>query len=153
MHLFFFVRGVFHQVEIFKTLAQSQFWKWERINLKTKKVEIKLVQGALRPTILGAYEYVFPEECLSEVLAVLGIPKVNTNKGFRLWTLRKLFSCKKIPEKNLKEASELPDTIAINGSMRGLSNLIVAGVGIYPIGIKKDMRQKWKEVGYEQEML
>ena len=61
MHLYFFLRGNYPCVETFKTLAQGQFWQWKRINLATNKEETILVQGALRPTVFGAYEYVFPE--------------------------------------------------------------------------------------------
>ena len=153
MHLYFFVRGVFHQVEIFKSMAQSQFFKWERINEKTGKKEIKLVQGALRPTIWGAYEYVFPEECLSEVLSMLGIGTKNPIiKGVKNTLLRQIFpNVRKIPEKNLKEAEKIPDTISINGSWRGLSNLKIDGVHIIPIGIKEDARGFM--YGYKQEGL
>lgn len=150
MHLVIFVRGVYHQVEVFKTLAQSQFWRWERTNLKTKNKELKLVQGALRPSILGSYEYVFPEESLSEVLSVMGIREKDL-KGPKLFTLRKLLCCKKIPKKNLDESLKIKDTIAINDSTRGLSNLQVDGVHIIGIGIKEDVRGEM--YGYNQEAL
>lgn len=152
MHFFFFVRGNFAQVELFKTFAQSQFWKFRRINLKTGKEETKLVQGGLRPTIWGAYEYVFPEEALSEVLAVFGIQEEHCNT-FRNKSLRMFFPVEKIPKKNLKEALQISSVISINGHERGLGSLIVDGVHVIPIGIKRDLRAKWKDTGYEQELL
>ena len=152
MHLFFFVRGAYHAVEIFKTLAQCQFFKWKRINLKTGKEEIKLVQGALRPTFLGAYEYIFPEESLSDVLSMFGIAdETAIYKQHRLIPLRLLFGCKRLPKKNILECRDIPNTMTINGSTRGLSSVIVAGAGVYVIGIKKDKRGKM--YGFEQEAL
>lgn len=142
--------------EIWKTMAQGLFFKWRRINLKTKKVEIKLVQLGVRPSIFGCYELIFPEEALSELLSVLGVgdehswPLIGGMKGL---ALRKMFGCKKIPKKNLKEALKIPNTIVVNGSERGLSNLKVDGVAHHIIGIKYDLRHDCKEWGYNQEML
>ena len=150
MHFLFFVRGVYSQVEIFKTLAQSQFWKWERTNLKTGKKQIDLVQGALRPSVFGAYEYVFPEECLAEVISVFGITKGDCDI-LKLKIIGKLFGCEKISDEIFKQAAKIPNTISINNSMRGLSNLCVDGVGLRPIGIKKDRRGEM--YGYNQEAL
>ena len=104
MHLYFFVRGKFELVELWKAHAQVAYWKFRIFNNKTKKEEIKLVQGALRPSVLGAYEYVFPKEALPEVCRFLGITQ-NQQYGFkkiglytRHWSLRKIFGCKKIPD-------------------------------------------------------
>jgi len=149
MHLFLFVRGIYHQVKIWETLAQSQFWRWTRTNLTTGKEETTLVQGALRPSVLGCYEYIFPEECLSEVLAVMGIKEDYQSQAFRLKAMRLMFRARKIPKKNMKEALTIPTTIMINNSMRGLASLQVDGVGVYAIGIKKDVRGEM--YGYNQE--
>ena len=153
MHLYFFVRGVQHQVNILIAMAQSQFFKWERTNLKTKKKETTLVQGALRPTIWGAYEYIFPEECLSEVISMFGIGiKTFEAEGLKGYAVRKHFpNVRKIPQKNIEEAKKIPNTIAVNGSWRGLSNLMIDGVHVIPIGIKNDNRGKM--YGYKQEGL
>lgn len=150
MHFFFFVRGIYDRVELFKTLAQGQFWKWERTNLKTGKKETTLVQGSLRPSIFGAYEYVFPQESLTEVIACFKLLK-ESQKYFGNYPVRKIFNCKKIPEKIFKEAEKIPHTILVNGTQRGLSNLQVDGVHIIPIGIKDDKRTDI--YGYEQEAL
>ena len=124
MHFVFYVRGVQHQVDLWKALAQSQYWKFDRINLKTKKIETKLLQGGLRPTLLGAYEYIFPEECLSEVLACFGITEELVKQySTRFWGLRKIFGTKAIPKKNLKEAKDIVPVMIINGTNRGLSSL------------------------------
>lgn len=149
MHIFFYVRGVQHQVNIFLTLAQAQFWVWERKDLKTKKKFKTLVQGALRPSVLGCYEYVFPEECLSEVLAVFGF--TNEPKDFRTSMLRKILRCQKIPKKYFSEAKKIETNIMLNDSCRGLSNLVVPGCGNGLIGMKKDKRGDM--FGYEQEAL
>jgi len=151
MHLYFFLRGIYNRVEMFKTYAQCQYWQWKRINLKTKKEQVDLVQGALRPTIWGAYEYIFPEECLSEVLSVFGITEDLITAQTKL--LRMFFPCKPIPKTNIEEAKKIASTIKITGYTRGLGDCKVAGVHVIPIGIKKDNRQKWKLSGFEQEML
>ena len=139
-----------------KILHQAQFFQWKRFNLKTKKNEIILVQGSLRPSLWGAYEYVFPEESLSEVLSMFGVNLNIYSKATKIqsFILRKLFpGVKKIPKKNLKEAMEIPSILLLKGCTRGLNNLQVPGVQIIPIGIKYDNRNKWEEKGYEQEML
>lgn len=172
MHLIFLPRGVQHQIDIWKTMAQCQFWKWKRKNLnvcecgqprekhkKTKtckrfkmRTEFNFIQGALKPSVFGCWEYVFPEECLTEVLAVFGCPE-NYKPCFKIKALRQLFRAEKIPKKNIDEAQKVPPTIMVQGSNRGLANCRIDGVGMYFIGLIRDRRVKWKDVGYEQELL
>jgi len=127
-------------------MAQGLFWKWKRINLETKKEEIILVQGALRPSVMGAWEYVFPEECLADVIAVMGLANsigaipTFMNKA-RLAILRKTFGAEKIPKEIFEEAAKIPPSIVLNDSYRGLSTLLVPGVCIHPIGIKREIRR------------
>jgi len=144
MHLYFYVRGKFEQVEHWKSHAQSAFWKWRRINKKTKEEEVDLVQGALRPSVLGAYEYIFPKEALVEVCSFFGIV-ANKQYGFgkiglytRHFSLRKIFGCKKIPKDILKKAKEIPLTFITEEFERGGSNCIIPGVAVHSIGIKED---------------
>ena len=159
MHLYFYIRGIKQQTDIWVTLAQGQFWVWKRKNLKTRKIVHTLVQGALRPSIFGAWEYVFPEECLAEVLQHFGIADSGAcmtatyrNKA-KLIMLRKLFQVKKIPKEIFEEANKIPQSVTIKGHWRGICGLRVPGVTIHAIGTKKDMRKKVKRFGYEQEML
>lgn len=161
MHLYFFVRGKFEQVEQWKSHAQSAYWKWRRINLETNKEETILVQGALRPSVLGAYEYVFPEESLAEVCAFFGIT-TNELYGFnkiglytRHFCLRKIFGCKRIPKKILEKAKALPPTFSTEQFERGCSSCIIPGVPLHVIGIKKDIRRKFNfnNSSYFQEAL
>lgn len=144
MHLYLYVRGKFEQVELWKTHAQSAYWKWRRINNKTGKEETVLVQGALRPSVLGAYEYIFPKEALAEVCNFFGIRK-SESYGFgtiglhsRHFAMRKIFGTKKIPTKILKESLEIPPTFSTEEFERGASNCIIPGIAIHVIGIKKD---------------
>ena len=144
MHLTFFVRGKFEQIELWKSHAQSAYWKWRRINQKTGKEEITLVQGALRPSVLGAYEYIFPKEALAEVCSFFGIER-NESYGFgnlglstRHLALRKLFGCKKIPQKILDQSKLIPDSFTTSEFERGGSNCKIPGVAMHVIGIKKD---------------
>ena len=156
MHLIFFIRGIQAKVDFFKQRAQSSYFDWVRTNIKTGEEEHISLQGALRPTIWGAYEYVFPEESLTDVLAIMGIgtmfPVVSGARGA---LLRKMFpECKAIPKKNLKEAAKIENTmIKLQGTTRVLSDLKVEGVHIIPVGIKEDRREEWKDIGYTQEML
>ena len=150
MHLFFFIRGVYQFAELYKAHIQNIYWKWDRINLKTKKKETILVQGALRQSFLGSYEYVFPEECLSEVLAIF---HVSEGQDFKMFALRKMFGLKKIPHKNFEEAKKIKTNVLIENSMRGLADINIPGTGVAIIGMKKDIRRDFPEYGYNQEGL
>ena len=157
MHIYIYARGIFSQVELWKCHAQVAYWKRRRINVKTGKEEIGIVQGALRPSVLGAYEYIFPKEALAEVCNFFGIFK-NESYGFgamglnmRQTALRKIFGAKKIPEDILKKAKEIPATFTTDQFERGGNNCIVPGVSVHVIGIKEDINA---QVGnYIQEML
>lgn len=159
MHLFFYARGIINQIEVWKVLMQGQFWKWKRKNLATGQEEFSLVQGALRPSVMGAWEYIFPEECLPAVLSIMGIADENigataslANK-FKLAGLRVIFGADEIQKEAYEEARKIMPSLLINDSMRGLSHCIVPGVSIHTIGIKKDLRQDFVQIGYNQEML
>lgn len=141
MHLYFFIRGITQQVALYKTLAQGFFFKWKRTNLTTNQEEFCLVQGALRESVFGAYEYIFPEEALPDVLASFGITEENYSfkDNARLSFIRKIFGVSKIPKEALKQAKTIPPTIMLNDSFRGLSALTgIDGVTLHPIGLKKD---------------
>lgn len=157
MHLYLFIRGKFEQVELWKVHAQAAYWKLRRINNKTGEEEIILVQGALRPSVMGAYEYVFPKEALAEVCSFFGI-NGNESYGFgrlgltmRHMAMRKVFGCKKIPKKILKKAEKIPITFSTEQFERGGTNCIVGGVGRHIIGIKEDRIGVLGD--YTQEML
>ena len=158
MHLVLYARGIIQQVELWKAMAQGQFFKWGRKNLKTGKIEYVLVQGALRPSILGAWEYVFPKECLAEVINILGIhiPR-ECEHGFKFKAksavLRKIHGVKKIPKEIIEEAKKIQSSILLENSWRGLSHIIVQGVSIHAVGIKEDVVKEIPQWGYEQEML
>jgi len=164
MHFVFYLRGINSEVEKWKTLAQGLFWKWQRINQKTGKVEEVLVQGALRPSIMGTWEYVFPKEALHEVLAIMGLTTKKQigidwalKNRLRLLGLRKLLGVKQIPLKEFKKAAKVPPSITIKESWRGLSHLMTKGVSIHPIGIKTDrfdvIYDPIEKKSYKQEML
>ena len=141
MHLFFFIRGISQQVALYKALAQGFFFKWKRTNLTNNQEEYSLVQGALRESVFGAYEYIFPEEALPDVLASFGITEENYSfkDNARLSFIRKIFGAYAIPKKALKEAKKIPTSIMLNDSFRGLSALTgIPGVTLHPIGLKKD---------------
>lgn len=145
MHLYLFLRGKFEQVELWKAHAQASYWKLRRINNETGKEEIILVQGALRPSVFGAYEFIFPKESLAEVCSFFGIFDNDRESCFsklgvsmRYLALRKIFNCKKIPKNILKKAKEIPPTFSTEEFERGCSNCIIPGVALHAIGIKED---------------
>lgn len=139
--------------EAWKVQAQVQFWEWKRRNLKTNKIETIIVQGSLRPSVLGTWEYVFPEECLPNVLAVFGLIEDNEGRTLEKIVLRKMIGAKKIPKKVYEEAKKINPSILIPKQKRGVSSCIIPGVLLHVIGIKKDIRMESKQFGYEQEML
>lgn len=146
MHAYFLVRGINHQVEAWKALMQGQSFIQKRKNLKTGKEEERLIQGSLRPIQL--YEYVFPEESLVDVLYNTGISGgAGSKKGIVAafaWLFRKFSGTKKVQA--IKYDADLLRKIP-------LRLMTAPGVEVSCIGIKKDARKQWKEVGYEQEML
>ncbi len=150
MHLYLYARGILQQVKLWEAITQNHFWQWKRTKLKTGKEEITLVQGALRPSVLGAYEYIFPEDCLPEVLAVLGI--TNKQRSFKLAVLRRVFGARAIPNKIYEEAKNIKPSIILNESKRGLHHSKINGVSVHVIGIKKDRFAK-HSCGYYQEWL
>ena len=131
MHLYFYARGKFEMLEMWKAFAQCAFWKHRRVNNKTGAKDTKLVQGALRPSVLGAYEYVFPKEALAEVCSFFGIT-TDEDYGFnkiglytRKFCLRKIFGARKIPKKILKQASEISPSFTTEEFERGVVNCIL----------------------------
>ncbi len=146
MHLYFFLRGKFEFIELWKCHAQCAYWKWRRINNKTGKEEVTLVQGALRPSVFGSYEYIFPKEALAEVLSFFGTtedidPKFQftfIGSKARYFLMRKIFHCKKIPKEILKKAKKIPSSFTTEEFERGVANCVIPGAGPHIIGIKED---------------
>ncbi len=141
MHLYFITRGVKHFRDLFVNMMQSQMWRWKRTNLETNKKEVTGVQGALRPIEL--WEYIFPEECLDEVLTMLNIRNgdiINMSKT-KSAMLRKALG------KDVKPIPKYKDNPT--------HFVEKTGIAIYPIGIKKDPRKdfdfglagKWNQEG------
>ena len=161
MHLYIFVRGKFEQVELWKSHVQSTYWKLRRTNLKSGEEGIILVQGALRPSVLGAYEYIFPKEALAEVCSFFGIAyNIRDKNAFgvtsipaiiRHMGLRKIFGCRKIPNAIIKKAKAIPSTFTTEEFERGGANCIIPGVAIHVIGIKDD--KMGDMAGYHYEFL
>jgi len=171
-HLVLMTRGIQHQIDIWSKFMQTQMFWWKRQPLlkdkdgkfiKTGEVdkegnpiyergkeEVTKVQGALRPIQL--WEYVIPEECMGEALAMLGKHKEEQLKlrpevNSPAWALRKLLKLQKvpvIPEIQDKEVYQITDKyIPMNA------------VAVYPLGVKKDKKHDFifgKE-GYYQEGL
>ena len=141
MHIYFFARGKFEQVELWKSHVQSAYWKLRRINNTTGKEEVILCQGALRPSVFGAYEYIFPKEALAEVCSFLGIDGGvwgGFSAKFDHFLMRQVFNCRKIPKKILERAKEIPSTFSTNEFERGCADCKIPGVILHTIGIKDD---------------
>ena len=141
MHLYFITRGIKQQRDLFVNFMQTQMLPWRRKNLKTGKEEVCMVQGALRPVEL--WEYVFPEECLPDVLTMLEIHKMNHNWGlseYKRKALRKMLGNGVMPIPKFEP-------------VKNKRFIEKRGVAIYPIGIKKDKTMAVDKWGFEQEML
>lgn len=159
MHLFFYLRGIEPHISIFKSFISTQFFKWRRKNLTTGEIEEHLVQGSLRPSFLGAWEYVFPEEALADIISIfarnerdIGAEKTLKNI-IRNYGLKKIFGLEDIPHEIWEKAKTIPDLIYVNSTERGFANSFSKNVTLHILGIKKDLRQVAKQFGFEQEML
>lgn len=153
MHLYLVPRGILNQVELWKAALQSQYFQFKRINLDTGKEEVIGVQGALRPSILGTYEYVFPKEALPEVIAMLNH---ETHDHIKTKLLRTIMGIKAIPKKVFKQAEKIPSQIIFKESKRILNNCKIPGVAVHLIGYKDDKTQDFdfgKEGRFFQEGL
>lgn len=146
MHLYFGLRGIKHMRDMTITHLQTQWFPWKRKNLKTGEEETTFLQGSLRPVEL--YEYVFPEECLEEVLTMLKMTDENIDYHenslgkigkFFLNKFRSILGLEPIP-RGIKR--EPPKHI-----------IPLEGVTLHPIGIKKDIKKDMPEFGYYQEMI
>ena len=104
-------------------------------------MEEALVQGALRPVEL--WDYVFPEECLNDVLSMLEInPETQNMEGWGMDRIKK-----QLLKRYLGGLEDIPKYDKVVPP-RFIEK---RGIALYPLGIKKDLRGKgW---GYEQEML
>jgi len=146
MHLVIMTRGILRQVEELKSLLQAQRFPWKRTNLKTGKEELMTVQGALRPIQL--WEYVFPEECLDEVLGAMQIkgPIQRPEIKSMSWVLRKMLKLDQIPEnESITVTGYKPRGTLNDKEMPSIPvhNLTADGVAVYPIGIKKDVKKEF----------
>ena len=171
MHLFIGTRGISQNFEMWKKFMETQmFWFRQKPILKDDKGNflknpdgtyqygpegMVKVQGALRP--IQFFEYVFPQESLQEVLAMMNCQSYYKNLRPEMqpiaWTMRKLLHAKKIPdmgeEFSKKERWQITDKF-----------VPMDGMAVYPIGIKEDITQdfiftdgKGGEVGFNQEGL
>jgi hypothetical protein len=167
MHFVFAARGILHGMEMYQKFLETQMFPFSQLPIlkdekgnflknedgtykhADKPLDGIKVQGALRPIQL--YEYIFPEECLPQVLAMMGLNKDYDNMRPEMtpisWTLRKMLHLQKIPDMpdvKKKEAWEITQDI-----------IPYLGVAVYPIGIKKDSKQDFifGDKGYFQEGL
>lgn len=170
MHLILMTRGIQQSRDLWRKFMETQWFDWKRQpilkddnnnflrnpdgSLKRGADQFSRVQGALRPIEL--WEYVFPQESLQEVLAMMNMHKSYNNlrpevKNYA-WILRKLTGAKKIPdmpELQKKEPWEITQ-----------KSIPMNGMCAYPIGIREDVTQDftWDEgtrnaVGFHQEGL
>ncbi len=138
------IRGGINQIHLFEQFANTHMWDFVRINLKTKKKEHLLVQGNLRKSILGTYEYIFPQEHLAEVLTMFGVRTDKKSQwkigGFKGAALRKMIGHGVKPIPKYKPVDNL-------------RYVELRGIALYPIGIKYDEIRDSEAFGYHQEML
>lgn len=168
MHLILMTRGINQSFEVWKKFMETQMFNWKRKNLQvcecgqalvghddkvcklhkfTPREEFTKVQGALRPIQL--FEYVFPQESLQEVLAMMELHKNYNNLRPEMakvaWILRRAMGASKIPD--------MPDLQKKDSFEITQKYVPMHGMAVYPIGIKKDNIQEYPEYGYKQEGL
>lgn len=156
MHLLLLTRGIQQQRDLWKKFMETHMWWWKRRPLlkdkdgkfipdgiaedgtpKYKRGEevTTKVQGALRP--LELCSYVFPEECLPEVLAMLNAHKNEPNRPevkTWSWFLRKMMKLLPVPK--------MPKEIADKEKWEITDKYVpMEAMAVYPIGIKKDYKQ------------
>ena len=152
------IRGPKNQCDLFRMYMQTQMFCWKRKNLKTKKDEVTLVQGALRECGF-IYEYVFPEECLDEVLTMLDTKNTDdsTMLGVRAWVLRKALGKGAHKVEPVPDYKEIPRQWVKIGKQYLTTQRYIEkrSVAIYLIGIRRDPRKdydfkeegKWNQEG------
>lgn len=152
MHAYFLTRGINtpsrnHWVEFMST----RMFPWKRKNIDTGKWDVKMVKGALRPIEL--WEYVFPEECLTEVFAMQhkadgtgSLIDVKTEtlrpeiKNYAL-LLQKLMKLDPIPK--FKDPSAFAYQTEKGGVPFPVNWVPLDGFAVYPLGLKKDIRHEF----------
>lgn len=163
-------RGISHSRDMWKKFMETQMFNFRQKPLlkdaqgnfipdgvdangqpkyKSGEETIARVQGALRPIEL--WEYVFPQESLQEVLAMMEMhktyDKLRPEVQNYAWIMRKLTGAKKIPdmpELKKKESWEVTQ-----------KHIPMLGMCAYPLGIKEDNVQDYifGNDGFHQEGL
>ncbi len=167
MHLFLLTRGIDKEFNQWKEFMNSQMFTWKRTPLlkdkdgkfikdgmdeegrqkyKRGKEGLSRIQGALRP--IQMFEYVFPREGVQSINGKLvpsdnlaeALAMMNLQSAFPLrpevqkigWMLRKSLGAKPIPQSVLDPIKEK--------NMQDITSKYVpmAGMAVYPIGIKED---------------
>lgn len=145
------VRGLKKELDIFLMFMQCQMFPWKRTNLKTKKEGYTLIQGALREFGF-LYEYVFPKECLQEVLTMLNAKDGDTNNlgEFRSWIIRKVlgYHGKKVKIKPIPDYEPIKPAVINSPIQKGVvvathRHIPMHGVAVYLIGIKEDVEKDY----------
>ena len=133
---------------------QTQMFPWKRKDMKTGEEFITMTQGAYRDAGF-CKEFVFPEECLKEVLSMLGVNSESCGSDYGISGLRKSALRKILGNGVIKIPKEIPEPEWKTGIFKMEGEKIMAtpyrfvehtGVMIHIIGIKKDKREILLEV-------
>lgn len=151
-HIYFMTRGIMQQRNQWVEYMKTRMFPWKRKNLATGEWETKLLQGALRPIEL--WEYVVPEECLQEALAMQrtgdGTNSVITAcndlrpeiKNYAL-LMQKLLGLKPFPK--FENPHLYGYTTEVKGEPLPVNFVPIDGFAVYPIGIKPDVKQDFPD--------
>ena len=150
-------RAPLDQVEQWKRHMQAQMWPWVRQPLvkdnagnyikegvdeetgaqmyRRGNPVTQRVAGVLRPIQL--WEYTLPEEHIPEALAMINLhqnAKLRPEVSSYAWFLRKMMKLTPMPK--------MPDAMAkLNREDVTTRYIPMDAMGVYPIGIKKDLKQ------------
>ena len=157
MHFVILARGAPKEFQMWREFMNSQMFWWKRQPLlKDDKgnfipdgkdendnpkyirgpEEVTRVQGVLRP--IQFFEYVFPKECLPEVLAMMKIHnaadlKLRPEVAGPAWFVRKLMKLKPVPV--------IPEIQGKNPQDITTKWVPTNAVATYPIGIREDFKK------------
>lgn len=159
-------RGIMDTRNKWVEFMKTRMFPWKRKNLATGEWETTLVAGALRPIEL--WEYVHPEESLTEVFAMQHNADGSNNltdlkelrpeiKNYAL-LMQKLLKLKPIPKFDKPQAFGYRATP--DGQPVPVNWVPLDGFAVYPLGIKEDVKQEFPNFitptaskGYFQEAL
>ena len=139
MHAHFFLRGIKQDVDLYIKFLETRTMMLPFMEKNGKKM-VQPIQGQLRYSIFGTWEYIFPENEKDAVLTTLGFhkPLHPNSKKFKaaMNFLRMAMGLKKPPEFKTDKLMVMPQGLYVS---------------VIPIGVKYDKIETFNK-GTDQEV-